>query len=521
MFAGAGGRRIFYLLDITYYYPLCISSLSILIFTPSIIFLCLIRIISYFVFRWGYKYIIADHTPRRFFWLLFSFVCSILVLVLSNSFFSIIVGWDGLGLTRFLLIIYYSRKYSVDCSFLTLLTNRIGDVIFIILFPVFFILGNDCLRWQCRWSFRWFIFWVIAAFTKRAQFPFIRWLPAAIAAPTPVRALVHRRTLVTAGLWVILRLGMEGFWAPEIINWIIWFGIITRLLRGILALFEQDVKKLIAFRTLRQLGLITTILRLGIFWLTLFHICTHALFKAMLFIRAGTLMMMNWGNQSLRLIKGFVGPGKRVIFCIASFNLWGLPFLSAYVSKHMIYRHIIIRRISIISILIFILGLILSASYTFRIISRVLISNYQIVCKVELKDKIIIFSLRRLCLFRILAGQIFFISIFVIREESTTVFISRLRYIIVGISIFIFINSSSSWFKSSLFSFSENLNKNLISLTYMINESKTVFSPKFLINKKSSSSSLNLNLNIRGLTRSFRFLSCLIIITISLILAFY
>ena len=152
-----------------------------------------------------------------------------------------------------------------------------------------------------------------------------------------------------------------------------------------------------------------------------------------------------------------------------------------------------IRRISILSFLLFTRGLILSAAYTFRLISNTLSSNFQIPCKTELKDNIVILSLRMLCLLRIFAGQFFYISFFVIFENYTPLILRSLRYIIVGVSFFVYLNSKNSWFKSSLFSFRENTNKNLFSFLHYLNESKTTFSPLFLI-KTPMMTSINLNI---------------------------
>ena len=178
----------------------------------------------------------------------------------------------------------------------------------------------------------------LAAVTKRAQYPFSSWLPLAMAAPTPVSALVHSSTLVTAGIYLIIR----AFPSVERFGWalagLLVVGVLTRLLAGLAALVEFDAKKVVAYSTLRQLGLMACALGLGCPQVALFHLLTHALFKALLFLRVGRLIHQCQHAQDLRGWGGLAAqfPGTWAAFSLANVALLGLPFFSGFYSKHLI-----------------------------------------------------------------------------------------------------------------------------------------------------------------------------------------
>ena len=223
-----------------------------------------VLIISFSVFRFSYRYISHYKFYTRFHILLFTFVCSILLLIVSSNLLFTIIGWDGLGVSSYLLVIYYGRRKSYNAGILTVLSNRVGDAL--IIFRIGFIL------YMGSWNINFykellntsdiFIFLlIIGAFTKRAQIPFSAWLPAAMAAPTPVSSLVHSSTLVTAGVYLLFRHlnDIEGYCQFNIITIT---GIATIIIARLSALNEKDIKKIVALSTLSQLGLIVA--RLGL-----------------------------------------------------------------------------------------------------------------------------------------------------------------------------------------------------------------------------------------------------------------
>ena len=171
----------------------------------SLGFFLRISFICSLVFFYCHYYIENEVNSRRFFWIVWGFVFSITILVFSGNFFSVILGWDGLGLISFCLIIFYINYGRLESGLLTVFRNRMGDYFMLGCFFVFF-LEDSGVRGVCRGLNNFlFVFLVLGCITKRAQFPFRAWLPAAIAAPTPVSSLVHSSTLVTAGLYLLLR----------------------------------------------------------------------------------------------------------------------------------------------------------------------------------------------------------------------------------------------------------------------------------------------------------------------------
>lgn len=217
---------------------------------------------------------------------------------------------------------------------------------------------------------------MVAAITKRAQIPFSRWLPAAIAAPTPVRALVHSSTLVTAGVFLVIRFypflsRVSGFNEAILI-----VASLTIFMAGMRALVETDIKKIIALSTLRQLGVIMASVGLGLPGLAYFHLVTHALFKALLFVCAGTLINLHHHRQDLRGMGNLVREMPLTMAClnIANMALCGLPFLSGFYSKDLIIEIRLFNRHSYIIVLLFIFATIITAAYSVRLTYRGLLS---------------------------------------------------------------------------------------------------------------------------------------------------
>lgn len=191
---------------------------------------------------------------RRFFFLLFLFVISIMFLVFSGSWVIVMLGWDGLGLVSFLLVIYYNNPSRLDSGLVTVFTNRVGDCLFIVRFIFMFYRGwstVEFLSFEVCAFFSFIIF--LGCITKSAQLPFSSWLPAAMAAPTPVSSLVHSSTLVTAGVFLLVRFNFLLFCVLPLMKFI---SLLTIFVSGVCAVFELDFKKVVAMSTLSQLGFI-------------------------------------------------------------------------------------------------------------------------------------------------------------------------------------------------------------------------------------------------------------------------
>jgi len=269
----------------------------------SLLFGGLVTLISGSVLIYSTSYIRQDIFVRRFIRLVLLFVCSIILLIFRPNLISLLLGWDGLGVSSYLLVIFYQSRKSYNAGIVTALTNRMGDVGLLICLSLILSTG--------RWNFFFYIYrssyiryyfcliLILSACTKRAQMPFSSWLPAAIAAPTPVSALVHSSTLVTAGVYLIIRFNyLISFNINSI--FLLTLGGLTIIMAGLAALFEIDIKKIIALSTLSQLGVMIIILGGGFVSLSFFHLVSHAYFKAILFICAGILIHNIKDYQDIR-----------------------------------------------------------------------------------------------------------------------------------------------------------------------------------------------------------------------------
>lgn len=312
------------------------------------------------------EYIQGDKTFTRFIYLVVLFVISIFLLTFRPNILRLLLGWDGLGLISYVLVIYYQNNKSSLAGIITFLSNRIGDRAILLSISVIRLRGSFIFIniYACNDFI--LIFIIIAAITKRAQIPFSAWLPAAIAAPTPVSALVHSSTLVTAGIYLIIR--FNYILSASHKNYIFIIGSLTAVIAGFSANFEFDIKKIIALSTLRQLGFIIRIIGLKMYKLSFFHLLSHAIFKALLFICAGIIIHAAKGSQDLRHMCSLTVkiPYTSCIIIVANFALCGLPFLAGFYSKDLIIEYAIFTSTSWIGLFMYILATMCTVSYTFR-----------------------------------------------------------------------------------------------------------------------------------------------------------
>lgn len=302
----------------------------------------------------------------RFFYLLFLFVASIFFLVFSRSWVVVILGWDGLGLVSFILVIFYNNSSSLDSGLITVFTNRLGDCLFILSFIFFFyrgIFSLDFLTFNTCLFFCLVIF--LGCITKRAQLPFSSWLPAAIAAPTPVSSLVHSSTLVTAGIYLLIRF---NFLFSSIYFLLLPISLFTIALAGACAVYELDFKKVVAISTLSQLGFIIFSISCGYWLLAFLHIVFHAFFKSSLFLSTGNLMHYILGDQDSRDFGSFgFSFSSKFIFSMSCLRLIGFPFSLGFYSKDSIIGDMLFSSFSLYS-LFFFLGCCFTVAYRFRLI---------------------------------------------------------------------------------------------------------------------------------------------------------
>nr|AFQ62237.1 NADH dehydrogenase subunit 5 [Nargus velox] len=347
----------------------------------SLLFMSFVLFISSMVINYSEEYMLGDLNIKRFIYLVCMFVLSMMLLIISPNLISILLGWDGLGLVSYCLVIYYQNSKSYNAGMLTALSNRIGDVA--LLMAIAWMLNFGSWNYifyieimKMDKSMEWVSYLVLlAAMTKSAQIPFSSWLPAAMAAPTPVSSLVHSSTLVTAGVYLLIRF---NFCLSENLMYLaLLISSLTMFMAGLAANFEFDLKKIIALSTLSQLGLMMSIIFLGDYKLAFFHLLTHALFKALLFMCAGVIIHNFFNCQDIRFMGSLINimPLTCVMFNIANFSLCGLPFLAGFYSKDLILEVLSLNNLNMFIYIIFFISTGLTMSYTIRLMYFTLIGN--------------------------------------------------------------------------------------------------------------------------------------------------
>nr|YP_010352926.1 NADH dehydrogenase subunit 5 [Chaleponcus netus]UOF70331.1 NADH dehydrogenase subunit 5 [Chaleponcus netus] len=357
----------------------------------SLIFFSTVLLISSSVIYYSHYYMDGEVYMVRFIMLVLLFVLSMVMVILSPSFISILIGWDGLGLVSYCLVIYYQNYKSFSAGMLTILSNRIGDVGLLIAIGWLMIYGS--WNFYSLQSFSMMNFWVvicviIAGLTKSAQIPFSAWLPAAMAAPTPVSALVHSSTLVTAGVYLLIRFSslLDSFmWLKSTLFFL---AVMTMFLAGLGANFEMDLKKIVALSTLSQLGLMMSMVALGNEMFAFFHLITHALFKAMLFLCAGKIIHVMGGSQDIRFMGG-AGSSlslSLMFLNVANFSLCGFPFLAGFYSKDLILEKMLSMNFNFAMLILILMATMLTCAYSFRLSWFLTGSLCKITCLLNLDD---------------------------------------------------------------------------------------------------------------------------------------
>nr|AEP27449.1 NADH dehydrogenase subunit 5 [Deporaus betulae] len=347
--------------------------MTVLLDWMSLLFMSFVLFISSMVVYYSDEYMHGDLHINRFIMLVVMFVLSMMLLIISPNLISILLGWDGLGLVSYVLVIYYQNVKSFSAGMLTALMNRVGDVALLM-----------SIAWMLNygsWSYVFYLDFmkndfqmmiissliVLAAMTKSAQIPFSSWLPAAMAAPTPVSSLVHSSTLVTAGIYLLIRFNLA--FSSGLMFFLLFISCFTMFMSGLGANFEYDLKKIIALSTLSQLGLMMSILALGEFKLAFFHLLTHALFKALLFMCAGNIIHNMDNCQDIRFMGGLVNhlPLTCTMLNICNFSLCGLPFLSGFYSKDLVVEVMSMSYLNMFIYMVYYISIGLTVCYSFRL----------------------------------------------------------------------------------------------------------------------------------------------------------
>jgi NADH-quinone oxidoreductase subunit L len=325
--------------------------LAILVDPLSVFMFLIVTGVGFVIHIYSIGYMHDDPEYARFFAYLNLFIFSMLVLVAAADFFFLIVGWALVGLASYLLIGFWREKTSaVLAARKAFVMNVIGDVGMVIaalvIFESFgtlsfmevFAAAPDKFRPNDDSMLLITLLLLVGAFAKSAQLPMHTWLPDAMEGPTPVSALIHAATMVTAGVYLLARCHVLYELAPFTMYFIAGVGVITAIFAGSMALVQNDIKRVIAYSTMSQLGYMFLAMGIGVYSLGMFHLMTHAFFKALLFMAAGSVIHSLDGEQDLRKMGGLkkVMPLTHATFLIGALALAGFPLTSGYFSKEAI-----------------------------------------------------------------------------------------------------------------------------------------------------------------------------------------
>lgn len=401
----------------------------------SICFLSVVIVISIVVYCYSFFYI-ADLFELRFCLLVLVFLFSMFLLILFPTLYGLVVGWDGLGVRSFLLVIYYNNISSLRSGVVTIYVNRFGDVLLILSFLYLYCFNEFTRAFLLNYkiSFCFMLFILLSGITKRAQLPFCSWLPAAISAPTPVSSLVHSSTLVTAGIFLLMR--FYYFLGYSINVFILKFlSLSTSLLAGLVACWEIDLKKVVAISTLAQLGIIIYSISIPEIGYCYYHLVSHALFKSLIFLCCGLIIALMCGRQDLRFMgaKYTLVSFITLILIYRVLRLCGFPFLRGFFSKDVLLEMAFFKGEYVFYLLIFYISCVFSIIYSFNLLSL----SFFRTCKGFFIGTIYFtnyFVFLLLFFLSIIYGYFFFIFLF---DSEVYVFISGWK--IIGLILFIFV----------------------------------------------------------------------------------
>nr|QNV12213.1 NADH dehydrogenase subunit 5 [Bombus terrestris] len=352
-------------------------NLILMISFKLLMFLFLVMLICSMILLYSVSYMDLNnkYLIKRFYYLMMLFLMSMIFLILSPNMLTLLLGWDGLGLISYCLIIYYQKNLAFNSGMMTVILNRLGDSSLLMIISFMMIFGSWNLILYNMDLLILFMF-LMMVFSKSAQLMFMIWLPAAMMAPTPVSSLVHSSTLVTAGIYLLIN--YEMLIDLKYKEYILMISSMTMFMSGVMANFEMDFKKIIALSTLSQLGFMMSIYSLGMVNLTFLHLFIHAFFKSMMFMCVGSFIHYMKGIQNFRFYFGmyYLYPMKGLLMMFSLFMLCGFPFLVGFFSKDLIIEYYFLNMMSIFSLLNLIIGTIFTVSYSFRLMYILMMNNF-------------------------------------------------------------------------------------------------------------------------------------------------
>ncbi|MGE5430726.1 MAG: NADH-quinone oxidoreductase subunit L [Syntrophomonadaceae bacterium] len=351
----------------------------------SLVMALVVTGVGFLIHVYSIGYMHGDKSFWRFFAYLNLFIFAMMNLILANNFVLLFLGWEGVGLCSYLLIgFWYNRKFekgtTSQAAKKAFVVNRIGDFGFLLgMFLIF--MTFDSLNFQEVFSkaelfpvsekvFSFIaLFLFIGATGKSAQIPLFVWLPDAMAGPTPVSALIHAATMVTAGIYMVARCSIIFASAPAIMSLIAVVGLLTAFFAATVGLVQNDIKKVLAYSTVSQLGYMFLALGVGAFTSGIFHVMTHAFFKALLFLGAGSVIHSMHDQQDIRHYGGLKKymPKTFMTFLIAALAISGFPGLSGFFSKDEILWYAYAQG-NIVLWIVGVLTAVMTAFYMFRLV---------------------------------------------------------------------------------------------------------------------------------------------------------
>ena len=358
------------------------DSLTVSMLIPVLMVSCLVHIYSI-----GYM----SHDPHnpRFFSYLSLFTFMMIILVTANNFLLMFVGWEGVGICSYLLVSFWFTRIAANQSSISaFLTNRVGDCFLTIgMFAILWTFGN--IDYSTVFSLAPFvsenivtvigICLLIGAMAKSSQVGLHVWLPMAMEGPTPVSALIHAATMVTAGVYLLMRTSPIIEYSSTVLILCLWLGGITTVFSSLIGLFQQDIKKVIAYSTMSQLGMMVIAVGLSSYNIALFHLINHAFYKGLLFLGAGAVIHAVSDNQDFRKYGGLRSflPLTYSVMLIASLSLVAFPFMTGFYSKDLILESVLGQFYfsSCVIYLIATIGAIFTTLYSVKVVYLTFLTN--------------------------------------------------------------------------------------------------------------------------------------------------